>query len=98
MKAKQLFSIPLYISLSCLLLVTGCATAPVLKLPENLPSIVKELKHVTVHAHKPKWVNTGISLKKVGPALCLHNQKSLLQRKNQGRKDGKNGECGIGEN
>ena len=51
------FSIPLF------LLMTGCSE-PVLKMPESLPSIVREYKHITLDGDHPGMVDTGIHLNK----------------------------------
>ena len=49
----------------CLCLLTvGCATSPVVKMPETLPPIVKAYKHVTISPWKKDMVDTGIRLEK----------------------------------
>lgn len=55
-------------SLCCLfisffLVFTGCST-PILKMPQQLPSIIKEYKHITIPAWNPDLVNTGVYLNK----------------------------------
>jgi len=45
-------------------MVLGCSTAPVLKMPESLPPIVKEYKHITIYGNHPGMVNTGVYLNK----------------------------------
>jgi len=49
------FSIPLF------LLITGCSK-PILKMPESLPPIVKEYKHIKLYGNRPGMVNTGLYL------------------------------------
>jgi hypothetical protein len=51
------FSIPLF------LFTTGCSK-PILKMPETLPPIVKEYKHMTLYGNHPGMVNTGLYLNK----------------------------------
>ena len=45
------------------ILMSGCSQ-PILKMPESLPPIIKEYKHVTLRRNGPYLVNTGIHLDK----------------------------------
>jgi hypothetical protein len=45
-----------------LLTTNGCAPKPVLKMPESLPSIVKEYKQVTISGSVPGLQSTGVFL------------------------------------
>jgi len=45
------------------LMAIGCST-PTLKMPESLPPIVKEYKHITLWGNRPGMVNTRIHLNK----------------------------------
>jgi hypothetical protein len=51
------FSIPLF------LLIAECSK-PILKMPESLPPIVKEYKHIKLDGNRPGMVNTGVHLSK----------------------------------
>ena len=62
MKEQQFTPICFYFLLFSILMLFGCATPPVLKMPKNLPPIVKEYKHVTISWHRTEYVNTGIYL------------------------------------
>ena len=60
------FSIPLF------LFTTGCSK-PILKMPETLPSIAKEYKHMTLYANHPGMKNTGLYLKEGDSFSILAN-------------------------
>jgi len=48
-----------YLFISSFLLITGCSK-PILKMPESLPPIIKEYKHITLYGNRPGMRNTGI--------------------------------------
>lgn len=54
-----------------MLLILGCATAPVVKMPESLPSSVKSYKHFTLWAGSPGMKSTGIHLNKLDTYTIL---------------------------
>ncbi len=47
-----------------MLVILGCATEPVVKMPESLPSSVKSYKHFTLWAGSPGMKRTGVYLNK----------------------------------
>jgi len=56
-----------------MLLILGCATEPLVKMPESLPSSVKSYKHFTLWAGSPGMKATGISLNKWDAYTILAN-------------------------
>jgi len=52
-----------YLFISSLLFFPGCSK-PVLKMPDSLPSIIKEYKHITLHAGDVGMQNAGVYLDK----------------------------------
>jgi len=63
MKRKNILSLTSLFFVYWFLMLTGCAT-PILKMPEQLPLIVKEYKHITLYGNRPGMVNTDIYLNK----------------------------------
>ncbi|MBW1672812.1 MAG: caspase family protein [Deltaproteobacteria bacterium] len=64
MKRHKLFIIFSCIFVFLFLMALGCVTTStsVLKMPESLPPIVKEYKHITLNANIPGMMNTGVYL------------------------------------
>ena len=63
MKRQKIPSALIYIFISSFPMILACATPPILRMPKNLPPIVKEYKHVTI----PRMdiaLNTGVYLEK----------------------------------
>ncbi len=63
MKRQKIPSALIYIFISSFPMILACATSPILRMPKNLPPIVKEYKHVTV-PRMDFTVNTGVYLEK----------------------------------
>ncbi|NQT58563.1 MAG: hypothetical protein HQ557_06230, partial [Bacteroidetes bacterium] len=63
MKRQKMPSALIYIFISSFPMILACATPPILRMPKNLPPIVKEYKHVTV-PRMDFTVNTGVYLEK----------------------------------
>lgn len=63
MKRQKIPSTLIYILISSFPMILACATSPILRMPKNLPPIVKEYKHVTV-PNMYFTVNTGVYLEK----------------------------------
>lgn len=64
---KRLFEV-YYFSIPLLLLINyftnGCSPSPVIQMPQKVPTIVKEYKHVKIPSWKRDLINTGIYLEK----------------------------------
>ncbi|MCK4815643.1 hypothetical protein KA005_07730, partial [bacterium] len=63
MKRHRFLSSLFYLLISSFLIIIGF-TKPILKMPERLPTIVKEYKHTTLSGSHPGMVNTGIYVSK----------------------------------
>ena len=61
MKRHRFLSSLFYLLISSILLITGCSK-PILKMPKQLPSIIKEYKHITLYAGVAGMRNTGVYL------------------------------------
>lgn len=64
MKKQQFALVFCYLLGFSLLLLFGCATSPILKISKDLPNIVKEYKHLTIHEWDFDQISTGIYLEK----------------------------------
>jgi len=63
MKREKIVSLANFFFICCFLLPAGCA-APVMKMSDPLPPIVKKYKNITINSSHPGLVNTGIYLDK----------------------------------
>ena len=52
MKWQRFLSYFCYLFISSFLIILGCSTAPILKMPRPVPPIIKEYKHLTISGYK----------------------------------------------
>ena len=64
MKRIKLPSWANYLFIFCFLILIGCSTPSILRIPEPLPPVIKEYKHITLYGFRPGMVNTEIYLDK----------------------------------
>lgn len=62
MKVKKFYAVYIFFFILFLVLFIGCSKAPILKMPESPPPIVRYYKHITLYGNSPGMLNTGIYL------------------------------------
>lgn len=73
MKRKRLLSLARYLLGVFFPIITGCAThSPNIKMPESLPPVIREYKHVTLHA------GSIFDMKKTGVHLYKGNMYTII--------------------